>query len=95
LVSTYQNYNNIANGIGYDMFDNASSASSYWASNIASWVTNYLDGVAQTQPTQNQYSATGVYILGVGMLTFFLPRFILQEEATVNGFRLNFLTMLR
>jgi hypothetical protein len=71
LVSTYQNYNNIANGMGYDMFDNASSASTYWASNTASSITNYLDGVAQTQPTQNQYSATGGYIGGGNADNFF------------------------
>jgi hypothetical protein len=71
LVSTYQNYNNIVNGMGYDMFDNASSASSYWASNTASSITNYLDGVAQPQPTQNQYSATGVYIGGGNADNFF------------------------
>jgi hypothetical protein len=66
LVSSYQNYNNTQNGLAQDAFDNASSASSYWASNTASSQINYLDGVAQPHPTQNPYSSTGIYLGGGG-----------------------------
>jgi hypothetical protein len=66
LVSSYQNYNNTQNGLAQDAFDNASSASSYWASNTASSQINYLDGVAQPHPTQNPYNISGVYVGGGG-----------------------------
>jgi hypothetical protein len=66
LVSSYQNYNNIVNGCPQDAFDNASSASTYWANDTAPSQINYLDGVAQPHYTQHPYNVSGIYVGGGG-----------------------------
>lgn len=70
LCSSYQNYNNTQNGLIQDMFDNASSASTFWANNTPPSQINYLDGVAQPHPTQNPYNISGVYV-GAGADQFY------------------------